>query len=126
MNDYDVLRNRTKKFAVDVINVIDSLPQGRSTNVLGSQLLRSATAIGANYRAACRARSKAEFVSKMHVVQEEADETQYWIELLHESGGMDERNWQSMMQEAKELTAIFTATEKTARANMARTKSGRS
>jgi four helix bundle protein len=101
-----------------VVKVIDSLPYRRSVDVLGKQLLRSASSIGANYRAACRSRSKAEFVSKMHIVQEEADETQYWIDLLHESGAISDEDCDKLLAEAKELTAIFTASEKTARVHL--------
>ncbi len=115
MRKSDVLKERTKRFAVDVVRTIDPLPYRRSTDILGKQIVRSATAIGANYRAACRARSKAEFVAKLHTVQEEADETQFWIELLHESGAISEQDYTRLLSEAGELTAIFTASEKTAR-----------
>ncbi len=115
MRRSEELQERAKRFAVDVVRTIDPLPYRRSTDILGKQIVRSATAVGANYRAACRARSKAEFVAKMHTVQEEADETQYWIELLHESGAIAENDYRRLLSEAGELTAIFTASEKTAR-----------
>ncbi len=115
MNDFEQLRARTKEFAVRMVKTIDALPSRRSTDVLSRQALRSATSIGANYREACRARSKAEFVAKIHTVQEEADETQYWLELLHEAGAMSDEEYGDLHQEASELTAIFTASEKTAR-----------
>ncbi len=115
MGDYEALRERTKIFAFSVVRVVDALPWKRSTEVLGKQVLRSATSIGANYRAACRARSKSEFASKLHIVQEEADETVYWIDLLHEAGSLDESDYRKIRSEACELTAIFTASEKTVR-----------
>ncbi len=117
MNDFEKLRERAKEFAVRMVKAIDKIPNRRSTDIISRQLLRSATSIGANYRGACRARSKAEFISKMHTVQEEADETQYWLELLHGSGGMADEEYRELHREASELTAIFTASEKTARLN---------
>jgi len=115
------LKDRTRNFAVRVIRTVDMLPQTRSSEILGKQVLRSASSVGANYRAAVRARSKAEFVAKMHTVQEEGDETQYWIQLLHESGSISDKDFLELQAEAKELTAIFTATEKTARSHMSET-----
>lgn len=117
MDDFERLRQRAKQFAIEVIRLADSLPRCRSSEVLGKQIIRSATSIGANYRAACRSRSKAEFIAKMHVVQEEADETQYWLELLHGTGAIAETDYRRLYGEARELTAIFTASEKTARLN---------
>ena len=81
----DELKLRTKKFALRIISMIEHLPNNKTGNVIGNQLLRSATSIGANYRSACRSRSKAEFISKIRVVEEEADESVYWIELIKES-----------------------------------------
>ncbi len=118
MNGYEALRERTKRFAVDVVKMIDGLPGGRSIEVLSKQLLRAATSVGANYRGACRARSKAEFIAKMHIVQEESDETQYWMELLYSTGALNERSYLDLQSEARELTAIFTASEATARSNL--------
>ena len=112
------LRTRTIQFATDVVNLVDAFPSPRTTDVLGKQLLHSATSIGANYRAACRARSHAEFVSKMHTVQEEADETQYWFELLHNAGIVSDPQYNALQSEARELTAIFTASERTARTHL--------
>ncbi len=76
-------KKRTKRFALDAILLVDSLPKGRSADVIGRQLLRSATSIGANYRAACRAKSKADLIAKLAIVEEEADESLYWMELLN-------------------------------------------
>lgn len=82
----DALQRRTRRFALDVIRLIDSLPRTRTTAVVGRQLLRSGTSVGANYRAVCRAKSSADFVSKMGIVEEEADESIYSMELLVDSG----------------------------------------
>ena len=81
----DELKARTKQFALRVIRLVESLPRGRTADVIGKQLLRSGTSVGANYRAACRAKSTADFISKMGTVEEEADESLYWMELLIEA-----------------------------------------
>ena len=111
----DELKKRTKKFAIDIIRLVDSLPLDRTTNILGKQLIRAATSVGANYRAACRGRSKADFISKITIVEEEADECQYWLELLSETGKSNSESIQILIKEAGELTAIFTSTGKTAK-----------
>src|SRR5262245_33129291 len=80
------LQRRTKQFAMRIIRLVERLPNTRTADVIGRQLLRSGTSVGANYRSACRARSPAEFCAKMGIVEEEADESGYWIELLVESG----------------------------------------
>ncbi len=77
------LKKRTKAFALRVIALVESLPRSRTANVIGNQLLRSGTSVGANYRSACRGRSTAEFISKMGIVEEEADESLFWMELLN-------------------------------------------
>lgn len=118
--DADALRGRTKIFAVRVIQLVRRLPKGVAETVLGKQLIRSATSIGANYRAACRARSRAEFAAKMQIVQEEADETQYWLELLLLIGGGPEQELLQLRAESTELSAIFTASIATVRRNKAR------
>ena len=109
------LKERMKQFALRVIRLVDALPKGKGAEVIGGQLLRSATSVAANYRAACRARSRAEFVAKLGVVEEEADESAFWLELLMESGIMPETRLADLMQEASELTAIIVASRKTAR-----------
>ncbi len=111
----DELKKRTKQFALAVIRLVESLPPVKTSDVLGKQLLRSATSVGANYRAACRARSKADFVSKIAVVEEEADESLYWLELLDESGLVKRAELSPFLKEADELTAIFTSAAKTAK-----------
>jgi four helix bundle protein len=89
MNAED-LKKRTKKFAIESVLFYKSLPQDDLKYTIGKQLLRSATSVGANYRAACRARSSAEFIAKMGICEEESDETMYWLELLSETGHKDE------------------------------------
>jgi len=103
------LKKRTKQFALRVIKLYKNLPKGKEAEVIGIQLLRAATSIGANYRAACRARSEADFISKITIVEEEADESAYWIELLIESGLIKKELLNEILKEANELTAIFTA-----------------
>ncbi len=111
MNRED-LKERTKKFALDVIDMIDFLPKNNKGQVLGRQLLRAATSVGANYRAACRARSKAEFISKLGIVVEESDECIYWLELIKDCNILNTNTevLNTLINEAHELTAIFVAT----------------
>ncbi len=118
----DELKQRTRRFALDVMRLVDSLARTRATEVLGRQLLRSGTSVGANYRAACRAKSLADFISKMGIVEEEADESIYWIELLVESGSVPADGVEALLQEANELLAITVASIKTARLAKQRTK----
>jgi four helix bundle protein len=117
VNQAEELRDRTKDFAVRVVKIVDKLPRRLSTEILAKQLVRSATSVGANYRAACRSRSHSEFVSKMQIVQEEADESQYWLELLFQVGVLKESEFRPLEKEASELTAIFTSSAATARGN---------
>ena len=101
------LRKRTKKFSLDIIKLVASLPRSREADIIGRQALRSGTSVGANYREATRARSKKEFVSKIGIVEQEADETLYWLELLDESGLMNGRLLKDLVKEADELVAIL-------------------
>jgi four helix bundle protein len=89
------------------------LPNTRTADVIGRQLIRSAASVGANYRSACRARSRADFASKICVVEEEADESAYWLELLQEADIVDDNETAALLQEARELTAIFSASGRT-------------
>jgi len=107
------LKNRTKGFALRVLKLIDTLPDTRSGRVLANQLGRSGTSVGANYRAACRSRSAAEMISKLSVVEEEADESAFWMELVSDHGLLDHRKLAALLQEADELTAIMVASRKT-------------
>jgi four helix bundle protein len=109
------LRGRTKAFALRVIRLYRSLPYKTDAQVLGKQLLRSGTSVAANYRAVCRARSKAEFVAKIGVVVEEADEVVLRLELMTESGIISSAKTEELLKEANELTAIFAASQRTAR-----------
>jgi four helix bundle protein len=108
------LQRRTKRFALQILVLIDRLPNTIGGPVLANQLARSATSVGANYRAACRARSRAEFASKLGIVAEEADESLYWLELIRDGNFMAEKNVGSLLAEADELTAIFTAGRRSA------------
>lgn len=111
----DELKQRTKAFALRVIRVVENLPADRTSKVIGGQLLRSGTSIGANYRASCRARSKAEFIAKLGIVEEEADESLYWMELLCDSGKMPMKRLEPLMMECSELLSITCASIRTAR-----------
>jgi four helix bundle protein len=109
------LRDRTKAFALRVIRLFRSLPYKTDTQVLGKQLLRCGTSVAANYRAVCRARSKAEFIARMGIVAEEADEAVLWLELPIESGILKSQMTEALLKEAKELAAILTASQQTAK-----------
>ncbi|MCJ7784965.1 MAG: four helix bundle protein [Desulfobacterales bacterium] len=111
------MKQRTKLFALGVIQLVESLPKERTAEVLGRQLLRSGTSVGSNYRSACRAKSIADFISKMGIVEEEVDESLYWMELFIEAGIEVGINMKALMREAGELLAITVASIKTARKN---------
>jgi four helix bundle protein len=113
--DSEALKVRTKGFALRVLRLYRSLPRTEEARILGSQLLRSSTSIGANYRAACRGRSRAEFVAKLGVVLEEADETVFWLELLQEGTIFPAGKLRDLLQEANELVSIFVSSVRTAR-----------
>jgi four helix bundle protein len=109
------LRARTKAFALRTVKLYRSLPRTADAQVMGKQLLRCGTSVAANYRASCRARSRAEFAAPIGVVAEEADETGFWLEMLAEADVVRAALLKDLLQESKELTAIFTATLKTVR-----------
>ena len=109
------LRKRTRKFALEIIRFVESLPKDETCRVLGRQLLRSGTSVGANYRAACRAKSPADFIAKMGTVEEESDESGFWLELLIDSGKVPTSTAAGLLSEAGELTAISVASINTAR-----------
>ena len=111
------LQDRTKKFAVRIIKAFAGLPKNEAARVVGRQFLRSGTSLAANYRAACRARSAADFISKIAIVTEEADETLFWFELLIESELTSARLIQPLMSECDGLLKIFSASLTTAKAN---------
>ena len=109
------LRERTKAFALRAMTLVDALPKRRSATVAGNQLLRCATSVGANYRAAKRARSVAEFLAKLGIVEEEADESLYWLELIQGSGLMKARRLDALIQEGDEIVAMVVASIRTAK-----------
>jgi four helix bundle protein len=121
--DKTELKRKSKRFAIDVIKLIERLPSNRSLNVLCNQLLRSSTSVGANYRSACRGKSTADFINKIIIVEEEADESLYWMELMEESDLVSPSDLSALKKEADELTAIFTAIGKTAKVNQQNNKS---
>jgi four helix bundle protein len=108
------LKARTKKFAVRVLRLADSLPRTPSGRTLSSQIADSGTSVASNYRAACKARSRKEFIAKLGVAEEEGDETQFWLEMIAESGLLPPPRLQPLHQEARELTAILAASRKSA------------
>ena len=109
------LKERTKSFALRVMRVVRSLPPGAEGRMIGHQLLRSATSVAANYRAVCRARSRAEFLAKLAIALEEADESAFWLELLVDGGVMTEGRLRDLRSEANQLVAIFNASRTTAK-----------
>ncbi|MDB5004823.1 MAG: four helix bundle protein [Mucilaginibacter sp.] len=115
--DKTELKRRAQKFAVDVIKFIETLPNSRSLNVLTNQVLRSSTSVGANYRAACKGKSTADFINKIVICEEEADESIYWFDLMEEAELVSPIVIAPLRKEANELTAIFTAIGKTAKEN---------
>ena len=111
------LKSRTKHFALQIIGFWEKLPKDETCKVLGRQLLRSGTSVAANYRAVCRARSKADFISKFATVLEEADESSFWIELLMDARKIPAAEARTLLQEANELVAIAISSINTARKN---------
>ena len=111
------LKKHTKAFALRILKLVDALPKTTAGRALASQIVRSGTSIAANYRAACRAKSTADFIAKMGIVEEEADETLFWLELLEESKLVPAAKLTAIKQEANELIAITVASIKTARRN---------
>lgn len=111
------MKRRTKAYANRVVRVCQALPENWLARTLGSQLLRSGTSVGANYRAVCRAKSTADFIHKLRIVEEECDESLFWMELLVDNGLFSQRKLESLMKEADELLAIVVASTKTARSS---------
>src|SRR5919109_163301 len=110
----EALKERTKNFAVRILRMWRHLPQGEEARVVGRQLIRSGTSVAANYRAACRARSKSEFVAKLGLVEEEADESAFWLELIIETKLLDAAKVKPLLTEAGEIVAIMASSKKTA------------
>src|SRR3954451_11231837 len=109
------LRARTKRFAVRIVKIFRALPKTTDAQVLGKQLLRSGTSVAADYRAACRGRSKAEFIAKLGVATEEGDETVFWLEMLVDCEIVPTNKLEPMLKEAKEIAAILSSSQHTAR-----------
>jgi four helix bundle protein len=118
------LQQRTKEFAVGSLKFVRGMANNQEHWVIGKQYLRSSTSVAANYRAACRARSRADFISKIGVVLEEADESSFWLELMLDAGTMPPNQIHPLLKEARELVAIFAATRITAQANEKNRESG--
>ena len=110
------LRERTEQFAIRIVRLFRSLPKNDEARIIGKQVLRAGTSLAANYRAVCRARSRAEFISKIGVAVEEADETVFWLEILVETAIVPRARMDQLLAEANELLAILAASQRTARA----------
>ena len=110
------MKKRTKAFALRVIRLLDKLPDTRTSRVLGHQLIRCGTSVGANYRSACRAKSRADFIAKLAIVEEEADESIYWIEMLVESDQVRSDLVEGLLDECNQIVAITVASIKTLKA----------
>lgn len=117
LNQAKQLQDRTKAFAVRIIKAFARLPKDEATRIIGRQFLRSGTSLAANYRAACRPRSGADFISKISVVAEETDETHFWFELLVEAELIEQKLVESLMKECEELLKIFSSSLATAKRN---------
>ena len=111
----DELKIRTKSFALRIIKLVEALPPTRTSDVIGKQLAKSGTSVGANYRAACRAKSNADFIAKRGIVEEEADESAFWLEVIVESGLMKEELVKDLLDEADQIVAIIVSSINTAR-----------
>ncbi|MBI3952226.1 MAG: four helix bundle protein [Acidobacteria bacterium] len=113
--DAEELKTRTRAFALRVIKLVESLPKTQTATVIGGQLLRCGTSVGANYRASCRARSRADFIAEMAIVEEEADESIYWIQLLVDAGLVNQERVANLLNEADQLLSIIVSSINTAR-----------
>ncbi|HKO62768.1 MAG TPA: four helix bundle protein [Pyrinomonadaceae bacterium] len=123
--DADELKKRTKQFALRVLKLVAALPNTVQGRAIGAQLVRSGTAVAANYRAACRGRSKAEFIAKLGTVEEEADESAFWLELIIEGGLLKEKAVRPLFTEAEELTRIMARSRISASRNLRLSKTTR-
>ena len=108
------LKARTKQFALRVLKLADALPKSRSGHAVANQVVRSGTSVAANYRALCRSKSRADFINKTSIIEEEADETCFWLELVIDAGLLPAAKVEPLLREANELTAILVASRKTA------------
>lgn len=114
--DRKILQQRTRQFSINVIRLCELLPRNAAGFEIGKQLIRSASSVGANYRATVRAKSQKDFTYKVQVVLEEADESHYWLEIIKDAGLIKDNMINKLIAEANELTAIFAATDKTNKA----------
>lgn len=112
------MQRRTQAFAVRIIRLVEGLPRSRTADLIGRQLLRCGTSVGANYQASCRAKSPADFIAKMGIVEEEADEVLYWLDLLIEAGLLPKGAAADLFDEANQLVAVTVSSIKTARQNL--------
>ena len=113
----DAMKERTRTLALRVIHLVESLPNSKTADVIGKQLLRCGTSVGANYRSSCRAKSRADFIAKMGIVEEEADEIGYWVELLVESGLVERQRVADLLDESNQIVAMTVRSIQTAREN---------
>ena len=113
--DEKTFKTRTKKLAVAIIKEVNKLPRSLASDVIGRQIIRSGTSIGANYRAACRAKSTADMINKMKIVEEESDETEYWLELLVEAELVSQSQIEGIYKETDEILSMTVASIKTLR-----------
>ncbi|MHC4184041.1 MAG: four helix bundle protein [Planctomycetota bacterium] len=111
------LQDRTKNFAVGIFKMVEKLPKLRGSEVIAYQLIKASSSVAANYRAVCRAKSKADFINKLKIVEEESDESLFWLEFIEELGLIDKESLKSKIKEANELVSIFTAAIKTSKIN---------
>lgn len=116
------MKSRTKTFSIAILDLVDKLPQSIAGKVIANQVVRSGTSVAANYRAACRARSDREFLSKMNIVLEESDETEFWLELIHAKHWIDEDLINHLSNEANQLTSIFVSSIKTVNHRLGQSK----
>jgi len=108
------LKQRTKEFALRILKLVGALPKTIEGRAIANQLVRAGTSVGANYRAACRGRSRADFIAKLGIVEEEADESAFWLEIIIDGGMLKKRRFESLLKEANELVAIMVASRKSA------------
>jgi len=117
------MQDRTKQFSLRVLKLDSALPENTQGRAIANQLVRSGMSVGANYRSACRARSRADFINKLGIVEEEADECAFWIELIIESGSLPKKSVQPLLNEANDLVSIIVASKKTTRRKTTNRKS---
>ena len=113
----EILKKRTFGFALSVLKIIDTLKKSGANDIMGKQVMRAATSVGANYRAACKAKSTPDFINKLKIVEEEADESTYWLELIIAYNEINSPQFETLLKESKELEKIFAASAVTAKNN---------